>query len=52
MTFPAIGAFEVIIGDEVIFSKKKTNAWPNFGEIADKVYFRIHGEEREGTGDS
>lgn len=37
VNFPAIGAFEIMFGGKLIFSKKKTNNWPDFIEIKNKI---------------
>lgn len=44
--FPITGAFEITIDGELVFSKKKTNAWPNLIDIADKVYFKLYSTQR------
>lgn len=36
--FPAIGAFEVYLNQELIFSKRNTNSWPNLQEIANTIF--------------
>lgn len=37
VNFPAIGAFEVVFGGKLLFSKKKTNGWPDFGVIKGQI---------------
>ena len=29
--FPDIGSFEIKLGNKLLFSKKKTNTWPDLG---------------------
>lgn len=39
--FPDIGAFEVSYENKLLFSKKKTNAWPDFRDVREKIIKRI-----------
>lgn len=37
VNFPEIGSFEVYFQGMRLFSKKKTNAWPNYQEISKNI---------------
>lgn len=43
INYPTVGAFEVVYGDKVLFSKKKTNNWPDFADIRHKIA-QVRGE--------
>lgn len=45
VVFPAIGAFEVVLNGNTIFSKKATNSWPNFYNILTSIGKTIYGNE-------
>ena len=47
MSFPRVGAFEIILNEKLIFSKLNSRCWPNIEAIALKIIKKIKGGEQE-----